>query len=39
MDIGAGFELGKNKTMAVATIILSLIATALLWVYLLGVGR
>jgi succinate dehydrogenase / fumarate reductase cytochrome b subunit len=39
MDIGAGFELGKNKTMAVATIVLSLIATALLWVYLLGVGR
>ena len=36
MDIGAGFELGTNKRMAVATIIGSLIATAALWAYVLG---
>ena len=39
MDIGAGFELTRNKTMAVATIIGSLIATLILWVYLLGVAK
>ena len=36
MDIGAGFELGTNKRMAVATILGALIATAALWAYLLG---
>lgn len=36
MDIGAGFELGINKRMAVATMIASLIATAALWAYVLG---
>lgn len=36
MDIGAGFELGTNKRMAIATIGASLIATAALWAYLLG---
>jgi len=37
MDIGAGFELGVNKTMAVGTIVAALIATAIVWAYLLGV--
>ena len=35
MDIGAGFELGRNKLMAVATIVASLTATALIWGFLL----
>ncbi|MDP9086787.1 MAG: succinate dehydrogenase, cytochrome b556 subunit [Pseudomonadota bacterium] len=39
MDIGAGFELGVNKRAAVTTIAASLIATAALWVYLLGAAR
>ena len=39
MDIGAGFELGTNRTMAIATIVASLVATAALWVFLLGAGR
>ncbi len=34
MDIGAGFELGTNKRMALATIVASLLATAAVWVYL-----
>jgi succinate dehydrogenase / fumarate reductase, cytochrome b subunit len=37
MDTGAGFELGVNKTFAVLTIIGSVVLTAILWVYLLGV--
>ncbi|MFN2472863.1 MAG: succinate dehydrogenase, cytochrome b556 subunit [Sphingomicrobium sp.] len=37
MDIGAGFELATNKRMAIATIIGSLVATAALWAYILGV--
>lgn len=39
MDIGAGFELGTNKRWAMATVVAALVATAVLWVYLLGVGR
>ena len=39
MDIGAGYELGANRMMSIATIVASLVATALLWVTLLGVGR
>lgn len=39
MDIGAGFELGANRAMAIATIIVSLAATAALWFFLLGAGR
>ncbi|MEO5640657.1 MAG: succinate dehydrogenase, cytochrome b556 subunit [Sphingomicrobium sp.] len=39
MDIGAGFDLGTNKRWAMATILLSLVATAALWAWLLGVGR
>jgi succinate dehydrogenase / fumarate reductase cytochrome b subunit len=37
MDTGMGFELKSNKTGAIATIVLSLIATAVLWAYWLGV--
>jgi len=36
-DTGAGLELGANKMSANATIIGSIILTAALWVYLLGV--
>jgi succinate dehydrogenase / fumarate reductase, cytochrome b subunit len=39
MDIGAGFELRANKSMAIATIVASLVATAALWFFLLGAGR
>jgi len=39
MDIGAGYELGTNRMMSIATIVAALVATALLWVTLLGVGR
>ena len=38
MDIGAGFELGTNKTMAYLTMIGSVLLTALFWVVLLGKG-
>ena len=37
MDTGAAFELGTNKRFAILTIVGSLILTALLWAYLLGV--
>ena len=37
MDTGAGFELGTNKRFAILTIIGSVILTAALWAYLLGV--
>lgn len=37
MDSGAAFELGVNKTLAVATIVGSLLLTAALWFYILGV--
>jgi succinate dehydrogenase / fumarate reductase cytochrome b subunit len=36
MDTGMGFELRANKAGAVATIIGSVLATALLWAYWLG---
>ena len=36
MDTGMGFELKGNKTGAIATIVLSVIATAVLWAYWLG---
>ena len=36
-DTGAGFEIGPNKTSAVLTIIGSIVLTALLWAWLLGV--
>ena len=37
MDIGAGFELKTNKFWAQMTIVGSVLATALLWFYILGV--
>jgi succinate dehydrogenase / fumarate reductase cytochrome b subunit len=37
MDIGAGYELSKNKFWANMTIVGSLLLTALLWVYILVV--
>ncbi len=37
MDSGAAFELGVNKRFAILTIVGSLLLTALLWAYLLGV--
>ena len=39
MDSGQGFELGVNKTSAVLTFVGSLLLTAALWVYLLGVVK
>ena len=39
MDSGQGFELGVNKTLAILTIVGSLLLTALLWFYLLGVAK
>ncbi|WP_344696185.1 succinate dehydrogenase, cytochrome b556 subunit [Sphingomonas rosea] len=36
MDVGAGFELKTNKTMALGTIVGSLILTALFWAIILG---
>jgi succinate dehydrogenase / fumarate reductase cytochrome b subunit len=37
MDTGMGFQLEANKLGAIATIVLSILATAVLWAYLLGV--
>lgn len=37
MDTGAGFELTPNKRFAVMTIVGSILLTALLWAYLMGV--
>jgi len=37
MDTGAGFELGTNKTFAILTIVGSVILTALVWAWLMGV--
>lgn len=37
MDTGAAFELGLNKRFAILTIVGSIILTALLWAWLLGV--
>ena len=39
MDSGAAFELGVNKTFAILTIIVSVLLTAALWFYLLGVAK
>lgn len=38
-DTGANFELRANKASAIATVVGSLLLTAALWIYLLGVGR
>lgn len=37
MDIGAGYELRANRAVALATLAASVLLTALLWLYLLGV--
>jgi succinate dehydrogenase / fumarate reductase cytochrome b subunit len=39
MDSGQAFELGVNKTSAVLTIVGSVVLTAALWAYLLGVVK
>ncbi len=39
MDTGAGFELDTNKRFAVLTLVGSILLTAALWVYLLGVVK
>jgi succinate dehydrogenase / fumarate reductase cytochrome b subunit len=39
MDTGAGFELGVNNRFAVLTIVGSVLLTAALWVYFLGVVK
>lgn len=39
MDTGAGFEIERNKRFAILTVIGSLVLTAALWAYVLGVGR
>ena len=38
MDTGAAFELGVNKSFAILTIVGSLVLTALVWAYFLGVA-
>lgn len=38
-DAGQGFELDVNKSSAVATVVGSLLMTAALWIYILGVAR
>lgn len=39
MDTGAAFDLGINKTFAILTIVGSVLLTAALWFYLLGVHK
>lgn len=39
MDTGAAFELGVNKTFAILTIVGSVLLTAVLWVYILGLVK
>ncbi len=39
LDTGQGFELGVNKTFAVLTFVASVLLTAALWWYLLGVAK
>jgi succinate dehydrogenase / fumarate reductase cytochrome b subunit len=39
MDTGAGFELDTNKRFAVLTLVGSVLLTAALWVYFLGVVK
>lgn len=39
MDTGAGFELGPNKTFAILTFVGSVVLTAALWAYALGVVK
>ena len=37
MDSGAGFELNTNKRFAILTVVGSVLLTALLWAWFLGV--
>ena len=39
MDTGAAFELGTNKAFAILTIVGSVLLTAAVWAYLLGVVK
>ena len=39
MDTGENFEIGSNKRSAIATFVGSLLLTAALWYYILGVAR
>jgi succinate dehydrogenase / fumarate reductase cytochrome b subunit len=39
MDAGEAFELGVNKTFAIATLVGSALLTAALWAYILGVAK
>lgn len=39
MDTGAAFELGINKTSAILTFVGSIVLTAAVWFYLLGVAK
>jgi succinate dehydrogenase / fumarate reductase cytochrome b subunit len=39
MDTGENFELRANKTGAIATIVVSVMLTAALWFYILGVAK
>jgi succinate dehydrogenase / fumarate reductase cytochrome b subunit len=39
MDTGAAFELGANKMFAILTIVGSVVLTAVVWAYLLGVFK
>ena len=39
MDSGAAFELGINKTSAILTFVGSVLLTAALWFYFLGVAK
>jgi succinate dehydrogenase / fumarate reductase cytochrome b subunit len=39
MDTGAGFELDTNKRFAVLTLVGSILLTALVWAYVLGVAK
>src|SRR5438067_10025683 len=39
MDTGAAFDLGVNKTFGILTIVGSVLLTAVLWFYLLGVAK
>jgi succinate dehydrogenase / fumarate reductase cytochrome b subunit len=39
MDTGAAFELGINKTSAILTFVGSVLLTAAVWLYILGVAK
>jgi succinate dehydrogenase / fumarate reductase cytochrome b subunit len=39
MDTGQNFEIGRNKTSAILTIVASVLLTAALWFYILGAAK